>query len=111
MNPHDKVIMNERSKIGFLKGDLLHYTATSVEQFKTQQEKFASIAAKEIFKQGKKSNLLLNLLRASLMFVRRYFFQLGFLDGYYGWVICSEAAKYTFRKYDEAGKLKRNKSL
>ncbi|MCY7410382.1 MAG: glycosyltransferase family 2 protein [Chitinophagales bacterium] len=99
MNPHDKVVMNEGTTTVFLKGDLLHYTATSVEQFKLQQERFAAIAAKEIYEKGKKSNLILNVLRASLMFVRKYFFQLGFLDGYYGWVICSEGAKYTFRKY------------
>ncbi len=106
MNPHDKVVMHEGTTTGFLNGELLHYTATSIEQFKLQQEKFASIAAKEIFEKVKKSNLFINVLRALLMFVRRYFFQLGVLDGYYGWVICSEAAMYTFRKYNKAEKLR-----
>jgi len=99
VNPHDKVVMEEESSIGFLKGDLLHYTVTSIEQFKKQQEKFAMVAAKEIIKQGKKSSHFVATMRGTLMFVRRYFFQLGFLDGYYGWLICSEAAKYTYRKY------------
>ena len=102
---HEKVTMQPQASTALLKGNLLHYTVTSMEQFKNQQEKFAAIAALEILKQGKKSNRFLNGLRASLMFVRRYFFQLGFLDGYYGWVICKEAARYTFRKYQKANEL------
>lgn len=99
MNPHDKVIMREGSSIGFLKGDLLHYTVSSVEQFRKQQEMFAAIAAREILKQGRNSNQLISSIRALGMFVRKYFLQLGFIDGYYGWIICSEAAAYTYRKY------------
>src|SRR5207247_2637529 len=91
INPHDKVVMEEGSSIGFLRGDLLHYTTSSIEQFKKQQERFAMIAAQEISKHGKKSNHFVATVKAILMFARRYFFQLGFLDGYYGWVICSEA--------------------
>jgi glycosyltransferase involved in cell wall biosynthesis len=99
VNPHDKVMMKEGSSIEFLGGDLLHYTVTSINQFKKQQEKFAMIAAEEILKQGRKSNHLVAGIKAMLMFMRRYFFQLGFLDGYYGWLICSEAARYAYRKY------------
>jgi glycosyltransferase involved in cell wall biosynthesis len=104
---HEKVMMQPQTSKGLLKGDLLHYTVTSIEQFKEQQEKFASIAALEISKEGKKSNRFLNGLRACLMFVRRFFFQLGFLDGYYGWVICREAARYTFLKYEKANELRK----
>ncbi|HYV91601.1 MAG TPA: glycosyltransferase family 2 protein [Chitinophagales bacterium] len=105
VNPHDKVVMEEGSTIGFIQGDLLHYTATSIEQFKKQQERFATIAADEIFKRGKKSSGFGAYMKGMLMFVRRYFFQLGFLDGYYGWVICNEAAKYTYLKYVKAKEL------
>jgi hypothetical protein len=104
---HEKVTMQPQTSQELLKGDLLHYTVTSIDQFKKQQEKFAEIAALEILKQEKKSNRFLNAMRASLMFVRRYFFQLGFLDGYYGWVISTEAARYTFRKYEKADELRK----
>ena len=103
MNPHDKVVMQEGSSVRFLKGDLVHYTVSSIEQFRKQQEMFAAIAAREIFKQGKNSNQLISGFKAGIMFVRKYLFQLGFLDGYYGWIICSEAAKYTYRKYKIPG--------
>jgi hypothetical protein len=99
INPHDKVVLEEGSSVGFLKGDLLHYTVTSIEQFKKQQAKFAMIAAREILKQGKESVSIIAGPKAILMFLRRYIFQLGFLDGYIGWLICTEAAKYTYRKY------------
>ncbi|MEO5674010.1 MAG: glycosyltransferase family 2 protein [Chitinophagales bacterium] len=108
VNPHDKVLMQQGSMIGFLQGDLLHYTVTSIEQFKLQQEEFALIAAKEIFNKGKKTARLVIFMKAALMFIRRYFFQLGFLDGYYGWAICKEAAKCTYRKYEKAHEYFRN---
>lgn len=99
VNPHDKVIMQEGSSVGFLKGNLVHDTVSSIEQFRKQQEMFAAIAAREISRQGKNSSQLMSGIKALGMFVRKYFFQLGFLDGYYGWIICSEAARYTYRKY------------
>ena len=99
---HEKLVMQAGSRITGLTGDLLHYTVSSVEQFKMQQKKFATIAAKEIAAGRKKSNLVFNLLRAAFMFIRRYFFQLGLLDGYYGFIISAEAMKYTYRKYEQA---------
>jgi len=100
-NPHDKVIMHAGSSMGILQGDLLHYTANTIEQFGKQQEKFAEIAAREIARSGKRTTIFPELL-AVFMFLRRYLFQLGILDGYYGFIICSEAAKYTYRKYSRA---------
>jgi hypothetical protein len=107
VNPHDKVMMQQGSTIGFLQGDLLHYTVTSIEQFKLQQEEFALIAAKEIFNKGKKTSGLIIFMKAALMFMRRYFFQLGFLDGYYGLVICFESAKYTYLKCTASNQLQK----
>jgi glycosyltransferase involved in cell wall biosynthesis len=99
INPHDKVEMTEASTLGFLKGDLLHFTADTFEAFARQQEKFAAIAAKEMRRLGKTSPFLMNVVRAGWMFFRRYFLQLGFLDGYHGWFIARESARYTFTKY------------
>jgi glycosyltransferase involved in cell wall biosynthesis len=111
-NPHDKVVMKKDCTTSFLKGDILHFTVATIPEFKNQQQRFATIAAEELFKSDKKRNALINFLMAVFMFKRRYFFQLGFLDGYYGFVICKEAALYTYRKYAMAKKMRvQNKSL
>ena len=102
-NPHDKVEMDPGSAVGFLSGDLLHYTAESFEAFAAQQDKFATIAANELRRSGKTSLLPVNVIRAGWMFFRRYFLQLGFLDGKYGWFISMQSAKYTFKKYQSRG--------
>lgn len=99
INPHDKVEMQAGSDVGFLNGDILHFTAESFEAFSAQQEKFAGIAAAELQRLGKHSPLPLNVLRAGWMFIRRFVIQLGFLDGHTGFFIAKESAKYTFRKY------------
>ena len=115
MNPHDKVVMNNNSTVGFLRGDLLHYTADSIEQHKAQMDRFARIAAKELSEKWLRTSMSDDYnppsgtgssfppeAKALATFIRRYIFQLGFLDGYYGYVICREAARYTFWKYDLA---------
>jgi len=42
-------------------------------------------------------------------FIRNYILRLGFLNGFYGFVICQGAAHETFLKYAKAWHLKNNK--
>jgi glycosyltransferase involved in cell wall biosynthesis len=98
-NPHDKVIMNKNAKIKYLKADLLHYTFYTVEQHLNQINKFTEIGANEAYKKGKKSNIAKILIKSIWKFFRNYFIKLGFLDGYYGFVVCSLTAQETFIKY------------
>jgi len=98
-NPHDKVIMQKNTKIVHLKGNLLHYTYNSISEHIQQMEKFSTIAAEQLKKNGKKTTLPLILLKSNWKFIRDYFFKAGFLDGYYGFIICKINAMTTFLKY------------
>lgn len=98
-NPHDKFIPNKNASIGFLKGDLLHYTINTVEEQIKQNNYFSGIAARMAFDKGKKSSLFLILLSPLFKFVRNYFLKLGILDGYFGFVLCINTAHETFLKY------------
>jgi len=49
--------------------------------------------------QGKKAGMLKLISSIPVRFIRDYFFKLGFLDGYYGFVICSLSAWASFVKY------------
>ena len=108
-NPHDKIIMNEGTTVGHLKGDILHYTIDSIEAHKLQIEKFTTISAEQMFKRGKKVAYITIPFRALVSFLKSYLIQLGFLDGYYGFIICSLGAKYTWLKYYKLLKLNYNK--
>ena len=99
-NPHDTVVLQKGSRIGFLKGDILHYTFDSVAGHREQARRFAAIAAESVFAQGRRASLLaLYLHHPALMFLKNYILRLGFLDGYYGIALCSINAEGSFLKY------------
>ena len=98
-NPHDEVVMDTGATKKHLKGDLLHYTYLSVEDQIKQINRFTEIQAKENFERGKKPSCLSILFSPCYKFIRHYFFKLGFLDGYYGYLICRNMAYSTFLKH------------
>lgn len=108
VDPHDKVVMGPGVQIQHLSGDLLHYSYYSIGQHVAQFNHFTDIGANEAFKKGKKSHLLLAIFKGIWKFKRDYIFKLGFLDGYYGFVICSLGAFATYAKYLKLRELRRN---
>lgn len=98
-DPHDKVILPGR-ELKRLKGDLLHFAYYTVDEHLLQMHKFGEIAAKAKFKNGIRPFFVIHvLLNPAFKFVKKYFFQLGFLDGYYGFVYCAASAMQNFYKY------------
>ncbi len=108
INPHDKIEMLDSVKPQYLKGELLHYSYYSIEQHIDQINKFTTIGAFEAHKKGRKSNMAIASIKSFWKFVRDYFFKLGILDGYYGFVICSLSAWATFNKYLKLRELIKN---
>lgn len=98
-NPHDKVVMSPGTTLGFLQGDLLHYSFHSIRQHMDQINKFSDIKANVAFNKGKRSNYLKLIFLPFFKFIRNYFLKAGFLDGFYGWVICVNSAHSEFLKY------------
>jgi glycosyltransferase involved in cell wall biosynthesis len=100
INPHDNVILNnKKSKVGFLKGDILHWTYQSYSEFDKKTEYFSSISAKAYYDLGKKASLWKIVFNPTWAFIKAYFLRLGFLDGKNGLVICVQTANITFLKY------------
>jgi glycosyltransferase involved in cell wall biosynthesis len=98
-NPHDEIVMSDNLPVRHLKGDLLHYTYLSVEDHIGQINRFTEIQARDNFARGKKAKCLSILFSPVYKFIRTYFFRLGFLDGYYGYLICRNEAYSTFLKH------------
>ena len=96
---HEKLIFNKTVSTLFLKGDLEHYSFYTIEEHKTKSKKYAELGAVKILNRNKISLFLNMLFNPVIRFLRTYFLQLGFLDGYYGWRICSIVSKEVFIKY------------
>ncbi len=107
-NPHDKVVMQEGTSTILLKGDLLHYTYHTLSEHIRQMDKFSEIAAQEAYRKGKKVFPLWDLwLYPSFVFFKMFILKRGFLDGYYGWIVCKNGAYYRFLKYLKLNELYR----
>lgn len=97
-NPHDKYELKGGGKQGLLKGDLLHYSFYSIEQHMQTIDKFSTIKAEVLFHKGKKASLLKMVFGPCVRFVQDYVFKRGFMDGFYGYVICKNNAHSSFLK-------------
>ena len=107
---HEKLILNDPENCESIKGDLLHYSYFSIEEHIKQVNKYTEIASKDDFKDGKRSSILMILFAPVIRFIRDYFFLLGFLDGYYGFIICRISAHASFIKYAKLYELQKTKN-
>lgn len=110
-NPHDEYTLENGSKIGHLKGNILHYSYYSLEDHDKQIAYFTDIASKAHFKQGKKSTIFQIIFSPIVKFIQSYILKLGFLDGYYGFVICRKSAYASYLKYKKINLLEKGKTL
>jgi glycosyltransferase involved in cell wall biosynthesis len=105
---HEKVILTN-GETHFLKGNLLHYSYYSISQHIRQMNKFSEIGAKNILQKGKKVSFWKILVNPIVKFLRFYFINLGFLDGFYGFMISEITAFETFLKYSKAFNIQKSR--
>ncbi len=101
---HEKVKLSH-GEPQFLKGNLLHYSFSSIEDHLAQINKFSSIKAKEAFLNNEKSNFYRIIIKPFIKFFTNYFIKLGVLDGCYGFLICKLSATSAFLKYSKLKQL------
>ncbi len=111
INPHDCIMMEPTATVKKLQGDLLHYSYSSMEEHILRSAKYAKISALAMKKQNKNSSILKMLSSSSFRFIQDYVFKLGFLDGFYGLVICLTNAHTAFLKYAYLRNLNNGKSI
>ena len=112
VNPHDILQMNtDEDQVGFLEGDLLHFSYETITSHVNQTDKFTTIAAKAAFSNGKRSSIFKIISRPILKFFRDYFFKRGVLDGRYGFIICFINALSALLKYSKLKDLELGKKI
>lgn len=99
INPHDSVEIQSEIQPIRLKGDLLHYSYYTIEEHILRSAKYAKISAYALNQMGKKASIVKMLGSSGFRFIQDYFFRLGFLDGFYGLLICATNSHSTFLKY------------
>lgn len=96
---HETIEFTTETKDNLLRGDMLHYSFNTPEDFEKQMTKFALMRGKHYFMKGRR-NAGLNIIFSPIYaFIKHYIFQLGFLDGADGLHICRITAKTTKLKY------------
>lgn len=96
---HETVSCSGADKID-LKGKLLHYTFTSLEDYIEKRNGYAKDWAESQFDKGRKTGIVEIVARPLFAFIRHYLLRLGFLDGYHGFLISVIQMQYTFNKYN-----------
>jgi glycosyltransferase involved in cell wall biosynthesis len=98
-NPHDRYIPEPGATLGCLKGDLLHYSYYTIAQHLDQIRRFAEIKSRTMHNKGKKGSEFMVLYAPPIKLFRDYFLKLGFLDGFYGFVVSANGAYCSFLTY------------
>lgn len=95
--PHDRVVVS--GPIKRLHGDLLHFTYRDLSDHVYTVNRFSSISAEGMFKEGLRCGMFPMLARPTARFVRSYIVRRGFLDGAPGLIAALIVAFGVFLKY------------
>jgi len=98
-NVHEKVKLVSGARIGTLKGDLHHYSYTSISEHITQLNKYTELAVAQAFRKKKTVSVLEIVIRPIWRFFSGFIIKRGICDGYYGFVISTISSFTTFLKY------------
>jgi len=94
---HESVEIN--GDVGRIESELLHYTYPTIESHIERLARYSVLSAKQKYKKGKKVTITGAMTRGVIKFVKMYFFQLGFLDGKYGFLLSLNSSYGVFIKY------------
>ena len=103
---HEKVLYAVSP--GTLEGDLLHDSAEDLGRYLDKQNRYTTLAARELHQRGRRASLAELALSPLVRFVKFYLLRLGFLDGLPGLVHISIGCMNSFMKYAKLIELQRS---
>jgi glycosyltransferase involved in cell wall biosynthesis len=99
INPHDKLQMEPNATCKHIKGDLLHFSYTTITEHVLQQIKFSDIKSQSLYNKGTRIYSFKIFSSPIVSFIKNFILKRGFLDGFYGFVICMNTSYYSFLTY------------
>lgn len=94
---HEKVEV--QGKTANLNHPLIHETYRSLSDFLIRSDRYSTLAAGEMWRQGRKYHWGDVFFRPPLTFLQMYLLRAGFLEGYWGFLLSVLYSYYTFAKY------------
>jgi glycosyltransferase involved in cell wall biosynthesis len=88
-----------QGRIAALDGAMLHFPYPTLEDYFTKFNRYTSAAARDRLRAGRRVRWADRFLAAPARFVRMYVVQLGFLDGFAGFVLACLSGFYVFVRY------------
>jgi glycosyltransferase involved in cell wall biosynthesis len=104
---HERVEVE--GKVGRLNNDLIHFTYKDIADQTDKLNRYSSLWALDAFRYGRKTGILNIIMSSAATFINVYFFRLGILDGFPGFVISRNLAYYSFQKKIKLYQLYREK--
>jgi glycosyltransferase involved in cell wall biosynthesis len=98
---HELAEVAPGARVERLAGDLLHYTIHDRDQHLRTIEKFTTLSAEALLRDGRRADAWKRFASPAVAFLRGYVLKLGFLDGKAGWDVCRLSAYATWLKYDK----------
>jgi glycosyltransferase involved in cell wall biosynthesis len=108
---HESLVMKDGSKLGHLKGNLLHYTYSNMEEHVEKNNRYSTLSAEWMHRNGRRTHGFRILFNPFWAFFTSYIIRAGFLDGFYGFVIAVNIAHLTFLKYVKLYQLQKRMSI
>jgi len=105
---HEKVLYAVTP--GTLEGDLLHESAEDLGRYLEKQNRYTTLAAQELHRNGRRAGLVELALSPLVRFFKFYLLRLGFLDGMPGLVHISIGCVNSFMKYAKLIELRKAQS-
>ena len=93
---HETLELPEKIKINEIKGNLIHTSKDSMQDFITTINKYSTLSAISYFERGKKVSIFKILVNPAFTFFKGYFINLGFLDGIPGLIMAFTLSLETF---------------
>ncbi|HEX2565816.1 MAG TPA: glycosyltransferase family 2 protein, partial [Burkholderiales bacterium] len=103
---HEKVLYAVTP--GTLSGDLLHDSADDLGRYLEKQNRYTTLAARELHERGRRTGFAQLALSPLVRFLKFYLLRLGFLDGLPGLVHISIGCMNSFVKYAKLIELRRS---
>ena len=91
--------MPANGEVGYLNGELLHYSYSSLEGYLQKLNRYTTLGAEEEFRKGNKSGWLDVLIKPPVTFIKHYIVKRGFLDGLEGFILSVLSSMSVLVKY------------
>ena len=93
---HEGVFVD--GSIGRLKNHIEHHSYASLDEYFDKFNRYTTLIAREKYANGERFGVF-QIARLPFEFINRYFFKLGFLDGWHGFLYAFLASFYSTVKY------------